>query len=62
MNLQSQVYTEKNPSSHSFQEYSNSFHHFIPAAAMEYTNFQYGVFYEILDLNVDVAYDYPTPD
>jgi hypothetical protein len=62
LDLQEQFYAEKNTSTHSFQQYSNSFNHFTPAISLDYSNFQYSTFLDKYKVNADINYDYPTTD
>ena len=62
IDAQAQVYAEKNVSVHQFQEFSNTYRHFVPKVSMEYSNFQYGEFLDKYNLNFDLSYEYPTVD
>ena len=62
MDAKTQLFSEQNVSSRKFQEFDNTYSHFVPAFDLEYSNFQYGEFLDKYDLNVDISYDYPTVD
>lgn len=62
MDARTQLYSEKNVSTHEFQDFNNSYHYFVPEANIEYYNFQYAEFLDKYDLNFALSYDYPTVD
>jgi hypothetical protein len=57
-----QFYTQDNNSNHLFQNYVASYQHFIPAATVEYSNFQYSEYFDSYTLGFARSFDHPTPD
>lgn len=58
-NLKNQYYKMDNRSSHDFQNFSYSYSNFIPDAAIEYRNHQYGSYEASYSLNLKTAVTYP---
>lgn len=58
-NLRNQYYKMDNRSSHDFQNFSYSYSNFIPDAAIEYRNHQYGSYEVQYNLNLKTAVTYP---
>lgn len=58
-NLRTQYYKMENRSSHDFQNFSHNYSNFIPDAAIEYRNHQYGSYEAAYSINFKTAVTYP---
>jgi hypothetical protein len=62
LDARGQLYYQQNASTHAFQQFNFTYRKFIPTVDLEYTNFQYGEFFDKYSLILDQSYDYPTAD
>ncbi|MDP3667974.1 MAG: hypothetical protein Q8R50_14930, partial [Sediminibacterium sp.] len=59
-NIQKQFYSLRNSSNHTFQNTAYNYSKFTPNAGVSYSNYQYGEYQDIYNLQFKVSSDYPT--